>query len=85
MRDLIRKALTRRVTRRGPRGKTEIILVEPNEKLVTLVKLVLGMTLCLCSLEIAHIIFLGRWNSEVFAAISGLSGTAMGIFIGQKT
>jgi len=81
----IRRALTKKIPRKGPKGKQQIILIEPNEKLVVLVKLVLGMTLCLCSLEIVHIIFLGRWNSEVFAAISGLSGTAMGIFIGQKT
>jgi len=29
--------------------------------------------------------FLGAWSSEVFAAISGLSGTVVGIFVGQKT
>jgi len=81
----IRRALRKKIARKGPRGKQEIIVVEPNEKLVVFVKLILGMTLCLCSLEIAHIVFLGRWNSEVFAAISGLIGTAMGIFIGQKT
>jgi hypothetical protein len=28
--------------------------------------------------------FLHTWNSEVFAAISGLSGTVIGIFVGQK-
>jgi hypothetical protein len=28
---------------------------------------------------------LHSWNSEVFAAITGLIGTVMGIFVGQKT
>jgi tetrahydromethanopterin S-methyltransferase subunit E len=42
------------------------------------------MTVCLTTLEVAHVIFLGKWNSEVFAAITGLSGTVIGIFMGQK-
>jgi hypothetical protein len=43
------------------------------------------MTLCLSALEIAHMAFLGRWNSEIFAAITGLTGTVSGILIAQKT
>jgi hypothetical protein len=85
MRDWIKKALTKTVQRKGSRGKTEIIVVQPNEKLVLGVKFAIGMTVCLSALEIAHMAFLGSWNSEVFAAITGLSGTIMGIFVGQKT
>lgn len=85
MRDWIKKALTKTVQRKGSRGKTEIIVVQPNEKLVLGVKFAIGMTICLSALEIAHMAFLGSWNSEVFAAITGLSGTIMGIFVGQKT
>jgi acetylglutamate kinase len=59
-------------------------VVEPNEKLVLGVKFAIGMTICLSALEIAHMAFLGKWNSEIFAAITGLSGTVMGIFVGQK-
>jgi hypothetical protein len=84
MRDWIKKALTKTVQRKGSRGKTEIIVVQPNEKLVLGVKFAIGMTVCLSALEIAHIAFLHTWNSEVFAAITGLSGTVMGIFVGQK-
>ena len=84
MRDWIKKALTKTVQRKGSRGKTEIIVVQPNEKLVLGVKFAIGMTVCLSALEIAHMAFLGSWNSEVFAAITGLSGTVMGIFVGQK-
>jgi hypothetical protein len=85
MKDIIKKALTKTVQRKGSRGKTEIIVVQPNEKLVLGVKFAIGMTVCLSALEIAHMAFLGSWNSEIFAAITGLSGTIMGIFVGQKT
>jgi hypothetical protein len=85
MTDWIRKALTKTVQRKGSRGKkTEIIIVQPNEKLVYAVKFAIGMTVCLSALEIAHIAFLGTWNSEVFAGITGLIGTVSGILIGQK-
>jgi hypothetical protein len=42
------------------------------------------MTLILSTLEIAHIAFLGKWNSEIFSAITALAGTITGIFITQK-
>lgn len=85
MRDWIKKALTKTVQRKGSRGKTEIIVVQPNEKLVLGVKFAIGITVCLSALEVAHMAFLGTWNSEIFAAITGLSGTVMGIFVGQKS
>jgi hypothetical protein len=86
MTDWIRKALTKTVQRKGSRGKkTEIIVVQPNEKLVYAVKFAIGMTVCLSALEIAHMAFLGSWNSEIFAVITGLGGTVTGIIVGQKT
>jgi len=42
------------------------------------------MTVCFSGLELAHVLLLGSWNSEVFSAITGLSGTISGIFVGQK-
>ena len=80
MADPIKRALTRRRVQRG-----RMVSEEPNEKLVLGVKFAIGMTVCLSVLEVAHMAFLGAWNSEVFAAISGLSGTVIGIFVGQKT
>jgi hypothetical protein len=85
MKDWIKKALTKTVQREDRRGKQEIIVVEPNEKLVYGVKFAIAMTLCLSALEIAHMAFLGKWNSEIFAAITGLTGTISGILIAQKT
>ena len=81
MADPIKRALTRR--RRIP-GRP-VIIEEPHEKLVLGVKFGIGMTVCLSLLEIAHMAFMGTWNSEIFAAITGLSGTVMGVFVGQKS
>jgi hypothetical protein len=80
MADLIKRALKRRRVQRG-----RMVIEEPNEKLVLGVKFAIGMTACLSLLEVAHLAFLHAWNSEVFAAISGLSGTVIGIFVGQKS
>jgi hypothetical protein len=76
MADWITKALTRRVRQRE---------IPPDERLVYGVKFAVAMTLILSALEVAHLAFLGRWNSEVFAAITGLIGTVSGILIAQKT
>jgi hypothetical protein len=83
MTDWIKRALTRRISRKGPRGKDQIIVVQPNQNLVLLVKFSIGMALCLTCLEVAHLAFLGIWNSEVFAAITALAGAVTGVFIGH--
>jgi hypothetical protein len=46
---------------------------------------VIGMTAFLSALELAHLAFLHSWNAEVFATITGLSGTVIGLFMGQKS
>ena len=79
MADQIKRALTRRRVQRG-----RLVSEEPNEKLVLGVKFAIAMTVCLSLLEVAHLAFMHEWSSEVFAAISGLSGTVVGIFVGQK-
>jgi hypothetical protein len=78
--DIIRRALTRRRKQRG-----RVVTEEPNENLVYVVEFGIGMTVCLAAVEIAQLALLRTWNSEVFAAITGLSGTVMGIFVGQKS
>lgn len=80
MPDWVKKVLTRRVQSKGKK----VIVLEPNEKLVYAVKFALGMTACLSALEVASMAFLGKWNSEVFAVVSGLVGTVTGILLGQK-
>ena len=76
----VKRVLTRRIHRKG----RQVIVLEPNEKLVYAVKFSLGMTACLSALEVASMAFLGKWNSEVFAVIAGLVGTVTGILVGQK-
>jgi len=83
MKDWVKRALTKTIQRRGSRGKIEVIVVQPNEKLVLGVKFAIGMTVCLSALEIAHMAFLSSWNSEVFAIITGLIGTVSGVLISQ--
>jgi hypothetical protein len=80
MADPIKHALTRRRVERG-----RWIVEEPNEKLVLGVKFAISMTALLSGLELAHIAFLHTWNAEIFATITGLSGTVIGLFVGQKT
>jgi len=79
MRDPIKRALARKRVSRG-----RVTVEEPNPKLVLIVKFGLCMTVCFSGLELVHILLLGSWNSEIFAAISGLTGTISGIFVGQK-
>ena len=77
--DQIKRALTRKRVQRG-----RAVVEEPDERLVWTVKFAIGMTVCLSGLEVAHMAFLGGWNSEIFAAITGLIGTVTGIFLGKK-
>ena len=83
MKDWVKRALTKTIQRRGSRGKIEVIVVQPNEKLVYVVKFAICMTVCLSALEVAHMAFMGMWSSEIFAAISGLIGTVSGVLISQ--
>ena len=76
----VRRALTRERIQRG-----RVVTEEPDEKLVIVVKFGLAMTGLLSGLELVHILLLGSWNSEIFAAISGLSGTLSGIFVGKRS
>ncbi len=79
MADPIKRALTRRRIDKG-----RWIVEEPNEKLVLGVKFSIGMTAFMSALELAHMAFLHTWNPEIFASITGLSGTVIGLFVGQK-
>jgi len=38
----------------------------------------------LIALQIAYLAVLKEWNSEIFAAITGLIGTILGIVLGTK-
>jgi hypothetical protein len=82
MTDWIKRALTRKTTDKSAATQTE---AEPSERLVLGVKFAIALTFSLTALEIAYLALLGAWNSEVFAAITGLAGTITGILIAQQT
>jgi hypothetical protein len=83
--DWIKKALTRRITNTTElQQQAQAIEVEPDERLVYGTKFAIGVTFCLSAIEIANLAVLGTWNSEVFASITGLTGTITGILISQK-
>lgn len=82
MHDWIKHALTRTIK---PKTKRQPITIPPDPRLVYGVKFTIATTLTLTALEITHILILHRWNSEIFAAITGLTGTITGILTAQKT
>jgi hypothetical protein len=75
MKDWIKRALTKRTRQRE---------IPPDPRLLIGVKFTIAMTLILSALETAHIAFLHTWNSEIFSAITALTGTITGILITQK-
>ena len=80
MADPIKRALTRRRFERG-----RLIVEEPSAKLVLGIKFAIGMTAFMSALEMAHLVILHSWNAEIFASITGLGGSVIGLFVGQKT
>ncbi len=83
--DKIREAFTKTVyIQKDPGKKLEKVEVPPSEKLVLGVQVAVVSIAGLICLEIAHMAFMGTWNSEIFAAITGLIGTVTGIFLGAK-
>jgi len=84
----IRRLLTKQRIRDSDDRKTREVRVQeelPNEKLVLLVQFTMVVLVVLSAIEIVHIIVLKVWNAEVFAAITGLTGTITGVIIGKKT
>jgi len=80
----VENMLCRRVLRKGPHGVQRVVVVPPNEKLVLLVKYTVTVAACLSGLEVVHVVVLHSWNSEVFAAITGLVGTVSGVIVSHR-
>jgi len=85
MKNPVKKALTKTIAVKGSRGRIQQVEVPPNQKLVYGMYFTVAALIGLTALEIAHMAFLRSWNSEIFAAITGLIGTITGILISQKT
>ena len=80
MADPIKRALT---CRRFDKGT--LIIEEPDQTLVYMVKFGMATAACLSALEIASMAFLHSWNTEVFSTITGLTGMVIGVFVGRKS
>lgn len=79
MRNPIRKALTRRI-----RLKRRTIELEPSQNLVYGISFAIIALLSLAVLEAVHMIVLLSFSNEIFAAISLVVGTILGVFFGEK-
>lgn len=86
MRNLLRKLLAKKITIpcQGNRKKIKHIIIPPNENLIIGITFAITALIALTILEITHIIFLKTWSSEIFAAITSIIGTILGIFVSQK-
>ena len=84
MKKWIRKALTRTLKVQSSSGPLREIEDEPSEALVYGVAFATASLIALTTLQLAHMAFMGRWSNEIFAAITGLIGTIIGVFFGKK-
>ncbi len=83
MKEFLKKALTSTVwveTRR----RTRKVELPPSDRLLAATILLVSTMACLVVLELAHLIILKTWNSEIFGVISGLIGTVSGIVLARK-
>jgi len=85
LRESIRLALTKQIPIAQSRGKkVRIKEVPPSERLVLGVYFSIVALALLTVIEVLHMIFLGSFNSEVFAGITLVIGTILGAFFGAK-
>jgi len=85
LKNLFRKALTRTVwIRQGQEDKLQPIEVPPSQRVVYAVVFAIAAIVALTVLEVAHMAFLGLWNTEIFAGIMSVVTFILGVFIGQK-
>ena len=83
MKERISKLFTKKVLLTTGQ-KTERVEVPPSQTLIYGVVAATAILGLLTALEIAHIMFLGGFNSDIFATITLVVGTLLGTFFGQK-
>ncbi|MBX5327323.1 MAG: hypothetical protein ACQXXH_04855 [Candidatus Bathyarchaeia archaeon] len=87
MKQLLRKLFTKKIAIHSEKENKKIryTTIPPSERLVTGIIFAIASLTGLIVLAIAHLAFLKSWNSEIFAAITSIIGTILGVFISQKT
>jgi hypothetical protein len=83
VKEQISKLLTKKVLVKYGQ-KTKRIEVPPSQTLVYGVIAATAILILLTVLEVAHMVFLGGFNTEIFATITLVVGTLLGTFFGQK-
>jgi hypothetical protein len=83
VKEQISKLFTKKVLVKSGQ-KTRRIEVPPSQTLVYGVLAAIAALILLTALEIAHMAFLGKFNTEIFASITLVVGTLLGTFFGQK-
>ena len=83
MKERISKLFTKKVLVKSGQ-KTRRVEVPPSQTLVYGVFAAIAMLVLLTILEVVHMMFMGRFNSEIFATITLVVGTLLGTFFGQK-
>jgi len=85
LKNLFKKALTRTIwVQQNQENKLQPVEIPPSQGLVYAVVFAIAAIIALTVLEVAHMAFLGSWNTEIFAGIMSVVTFILGIFIGQK-
>lgn len=85
MKNLFKKALTKTIwVQQNQENKLQPIEIPPSQSVMYAVVFAIAAIIALTVLEVAHMAFLGSWNTEIFAGIMSVVTFILGIFIGQK-
>ena len=86
MKNLLRRLFIKKIAlpSGSSRKKIKHETVPPSERLIFGIIFAMVALAGLIALEIVHIVFLKTWNNEIFAAITSITGTILGVFISQK-
>ncbi len=85
MKDIIKRALTRRAAIPDGRGNTTELEIPPNQKLVFGIYFAITALAALTALETTYMVVFHNFNNELLAGIMLIVGTILGAFFTQKS
>ncbi|MCW4016801.1 MAG: hypothetical protein NWF06_10560 [Candidatus Bathyarchaeota archaeon] len=83
MKERISKLFTKKVLLKSGQ-QTKRVEIPPSQTIIYGVIAATAILALLTALEIAHMMFLGKFNAEIFATITLVVGTLLGTFFGQR-
>jgi hypothetical protein len=85
MKEQISKLFTKKVLlKSGQQTKRVELEIPPSQTLIYGVIAATAILALLTAMEISHMMFLGNFNTDIFATITLVVGTLLGTFFGQK-